>query len=173
MSVTTIASQVCIVCQVEKPVEEFPEGGGGKVSSYSDRRRCNECAFDCKVAEPRPSRLHFCPGCGWRVLAPGECGFCIEERTGWPVSNPQTVPEQAGNTADGNRRRWSIIEARLTTSSQSVIAVSRSLAAHCIRGHLFDEENTRITQTGGRQCRRCEGERKRRKRREAREAALA
>lgn len=171
MSVTTIASQVCIVCQREKPVEDFPEDG--KVSSYSDRRRCAACIFDGKVAEPRPPRLHYCPSCGWRVLAPGECGFCIEEQTRVPLTTPQPVPEQAGNTAEGNRRRWSTIEAQLTTSRRSVIAVSRALAARCIRGHLFDEENTRITQTGGRQCRRCEGERKRRKRQEAREAALA
>lgn len=172
MSVATIAAQVCIVCQVEKPVEEFPEDGG-KVSSYSDRRRCIECTFDCKTPAPRPERLHYCETCGWRVMRPGECGFCVEERTGKPLTNPQPVPEQAGNTPDGNRRRWSVIEARLTTSSQSSIAVGRALAARCKRGHLFDEENMRVTPAGFRCCRRCEGERKRRKRKEAREAAAA
>jgi len=49
---------------------------------------------------------------------------------------------------------------------------SNAVAIACVRGHLFDERNTRITPRGGRACRACHRmrvkERKKRKREERR-----
>lgn len=41
---------------------------------------------------------------------------------------------------------------------------------HCIHGHPFDEQNTRVTKRGGRECKACERERNRRRTEERRAA---
>lgn len=170
---TTPMLQVCIVCLHEKPLDEFPEN---KRRRSGHDRRCSFCVADLPdpvpTEQPAPPR-HYCGGCGCRVLKPGVCGFCHEERTGDRLTKPVSVPEAAQNTPRSNRLGAARVIASLSVHATSTVAVERALRACCPRGHPYDEDNTRINGSGSRSCRTCDTERKREARARARQPVPA
>jgi hypothetical protein len=54
-----------------------------------------------------------------------------------------------------NRRCCNPQHLRLLTNLENASSNGNAIKTHCLRGHLFDEENTYVDRKGHRRCRQC------------------
>lgn len=142
--------QRCNVCETWKPLADFPPHFRRR---NGHARRCLSCGAEgVPTAESPPPT---CTTCGCRVVTPGECGFCWEQRTGQSLTLERLVPKLAAEGASAHRLFAARLVAEQPTNLEGMATVSTS--ARCPQGHLKEGYNL----TPGGKCRTCEVDRKR------------